>query len=112
MFPFVLQRLEVFLERHFEHPEVRAACEQIAADAEQECDANSRTSIETEVRRLMASDVKATGLKALQGLIWRGGFESGELVAHVYPDVIPAVERWRAAGLDVRIYSSGSIAAQ
>ncbi|MEM7478279.1 MAG: acireductone synthase, partial [Planctomycetota bacterium] len=65
-----------------------------------------------EVRRLMASDVKATGLKTLQGLIWKGGFDSGELKAHIYPDVIPAIQSWRDAGADVRIYSSGSVAAQ
>ncbi|MEZ6133888.1 MAG: acireductone synthase [Pirellulaceae bacterium] len=112
MFPFVLQRLDEFLEQNFDQPEVRAACEQIASDANHACDPSSRISIQDEVRRLMKDDVKATGLKALQGLIWHGGFESGELVAHVYPDVIPAIERWKAAGIDVRIYSSGSIAAQ
>ena len=39
----------------------------------------------------MDADVKATGLKQLQGLIWQGGFESGELKAHVYDDVPPAL---------------------
>ena len=61
---------------------------------------------------LMNRDVKSTPLKALQGLIWRSGFESGELVAHVFPDVPPALEQWAASGLDVRIYSSGSVEAQ
>ncbi|MCC6509562.1 MAG: acireductone synthase, partial [Pirellulaceae bacterium] len=45
-------------------------------------------------------------------LIWESGFHSGQLRSHVYPDVLPAIEAWRAAGKDVRIYSSGSIAAQ
>lgn len=65
-----------------------------------------------EVKRLMDGDVKSTGLKELQGLIWQGGFESGELLAHVYDDVPPALAAWNAVGQDVRIYSSGSIAAQ
>jgi enolase-phosphatase E1 len=65
-----------------------------------------------EVTRLMDADVKATGLKALQGLIWQSGFESGELKAHVYDDVLPALTAWTAAGNDVRIYSSGSVQAQ
>ena len=65
-----------------------------------------------EVTRLMDADVKATGLKQLQGLIWQSGFASGELQAHVYPDVVPALSAWKAAGRDVRIYSSGSIQAQ
>src|SRR3954451_209170 len=65
-----------------------------------------------EVTRLMDADVKATGLKQLQGLIWQSGFESGELKAHVYDDVPPALAAWNAARKDVRIYSSGSVQAQ
>lgn len=65
-----------------------------------------------EVTRLMDSDAKTTGLKALQGLIWQSGFESGELKAHVYDDVPLALTAWNAAGSDVRIYSSGSVQAQ
>lgn len=61
---------------------------------------------------LMNRDVKDTALKELQGLIWRSGFESGLLVAHVYDDVPPALGAWADSGLDVRIYSSGSIEAQ
>lgn len=65
-----------------------------------------------ETIRLMDQDVKATGLKQLQGAIWEGGFRSGELQAHLYDDVPDALRRWVEQGLDVRIYSSGSIAAQ
>lgn len=65
-----------------------------------------------EVTRQMDADIKATGLKQLQGLIWESGFQSGELKAHVYDDVPPALAAWNAGGADVRIYSSGSIQAQ
>lgn len=61
---------------------------------------------------LMNRDVKDTALKALQGMIWRAGYESGRLVSHVFDDVPPALAAWADAGLDVRIYSSGSIEAQ
>jgi len=60
----------------------------------------------------MDGDVKATGLKQLQGLIWEAGFTSGELKAHVYDDVPPALSAWNQAGLDLRVYSSGSVQAQ
>jgi enolase-phosphatase E1 len=61
---------------------------------------------------LMNRDVKDTALKTLQGMIWRSGFESGRIVAHVFDDVPPALAHWHDTGLDVRIYSSGSIEAQ
>lgn len=124
MFPFVRRELTIYLKDHWQQPEVQAACEQIARDAGHEsllamCSAASARDdwqaqhlVEREVLSLMDRDVKATGLKQLQGLIWQAGFESGELLAHVYDDVPPAIKAWNAAGKDVRIYSSGSIQAQ
>ena len=50
--------------------------------------------------------------KQLQGLIWKDGFHSGQLVSHLFDDVAPAIRTWNEEGLDVRIYSSGSVAAQ
>ena len=61
---------------------------------------------------LMDRDKKSPGLKALQGLIWQDGYKSGELRGQVYPDVPQAFERWRRRGLDIYIYSSGSVLAQ
>ena len=60
----------------------------------------------------MDRDRKSTGLKSLQGRIWEGGFRAGALRAHVYPDVRPALERWRGQGRRVAIFSSGSVLAQ
>lgn len=120
MFPQVRRDLSAFLETQWDDVKVQLACDQIAQDAghasvENWCGPNSmdqRENVEAEVIRLMDSDVKATGLKQLQGLIWRQGFESGEMKAHVYEDVPECLQQWRNAGLDIRIYSSGSVQAQ
>jgi enolase-phosphatase E1 len=61
---------------------------------------------------LMDQDRKSTALKNLQGKIWQEGYRRGDLQGSVFPDVPPALERWHKAGIDVRIYSSGSILAQ
>jgi len=61
---------------------------------------------------LMDQDRKSGGLKRLQGLIWRAGYESGALRGEVFADVPQALARWQRAGLRIRIYSSGSILAQ
>jgi enolase-phosphatase E1 len=60
----------------------------------------------------MDRDRKSTGLKSLQGKIWEEGYRSGELKGEVYPDVLPALERWREQGIDIAIFSSGSVQAQ
>jgi len=58
------------------------------------------------------ADRKIGPLKTLQGLIWQEGFASGELRGHIYPDAADGLKRWRAAGIPLYVYSSGSVAAQ
>jgi enolase-phosphatase E1 len=126
MFPYVRKHLTFEVFSNWMEPEYIEAFHALARDAGHESlDAWLKTENLTrdnplraaevvckEVTRLMDSDAKTTGLKQLQGLIWQSGFESGELKAHVYDDVPPALAAWQAASKDIRIYSSGSIQAQ
>jgi enolase-phosphatase E1 len=61
---------------------------------------------------LMDQDRKSTALKNIQGEIWLQGFQNGELHGEVFSDVPPALEQWQRQGVDVRIFSSGSVLAQ
>ena len=61
---------------------------------------------------LMDVDRKSRALKSIQGRIWEEGYRSGALKGEVYPDVVPAIKRWKASGASVYIYSSGSVLAQ
>ena len=63
-------------------------------------------------QRWTVADRKHTGLKALQGLIWAEGYADGSLVSHLYPDVAPRLRAWKALGLRLAVYSSGSAQAQ
>jgi enolase-phosphatase E1 len=121
LFNYARQMLDSYLRSHWDTDEQFRAREQIAHDAGAESFASwsrgeprqqARERLKREVLRLMDRDAKTTGLKELQGLIWREGFEAGKLRAHIYPDVVPALRRWNEAGIDVRIYSSGSVRAQ
>ena len=122
MFPFVRRELDQYLCANWDSAALNGVCDLIAKDAGHESfvawygtetEVGKRQQLlRTEVLRLMDDDVKATGLKALQGLIWQSGFESGEMRAHIYDDVLPAIQVWNDAGRDIRIFSSGSIAAQ
>ncbi len=60
----------------------------------------------------MDRDMKSPALKRLQGLIWEGGYRTGELKGQVFSDVPPAFARWRDAQVTLAIYSSGSVLAQ
>lgn len=74
--------------------------------------ADDPDSITAYVHWLIDRDRKSTGLKSLQGLIWREGYRNGTLKAQVFDDVRPSFERWQKAGLRVSIFSSGSVLAQ
>jgi enolase-phosphatase E1 len=57
-------------------------------------------------------DKKITPLKTLQGILWEEGYASGEIKGHVYPDVAQALENWKSNGIELGVFSSGSVAAQ
>lgn len=114
LFRFAREHVAAFLASRADDPVVRLVAADIRAEANaapgDEGDWPAATA--AAARELMDRDSKCTPLKMLQGMIWRQGFESGELVAHVYDDVPAALEHWATSGLDVRIYSSGSVEAQ
>ncbi len=64
------------------------------------------------LRALMASDVKSTPLKTLQGILWAEGFAAGEITSQFFDDVPPRLRAWRDAGIRLVSYSSGSVASQ
>src|SRR5207248_1593642 len=62
--------------------------------------------------RWIDEDAKVTSLKTLQGWIWEEGFAAGELTSHFFPDVVPVLRQWAAAGHTLWVFSSGSVTAQ
>lgn len=109
LFPYAKLHLRAFLRAHAESADIQqiiaevAAIEHAALSTEQAADV---------LERWIAEDRKLTPLKTLQGMIWAQGYAAGELKGHVYPDTPPALQRWRAKGLRLYVYSSGSVAAQ
>jgi enolase-phosphatase E1 len=110
LFPYAHKRLPAFVETHGDTPEVQhwlheAACEAGLVEA-------SRQEVVELLLRWIEEDRKSTSLKALQGMIWREGYETGEYRAHMYPEVAGRLRDWRAEGLRLYVYSSGSVPAQ
>jgi enolase-phosphatase E1 len=125
LFPYARTHLRSFLETHGPSgllAEVDAQLrEEHAADVARgdsppplpaDMSRGNAVDLEPYVRWLMDRDRKSTGLKLLQGMIWQRGFADGTLRGELFPDVAPALERWRSSSIDVAIYSSGSVLAQ
>jgi enolase-phosphatase E1 len=104
LFPYSARELRNFLSENRHTPKVVEALRGLSAQ-----DLEGAT---IELQRMIREDVKHPSLKSLQGMIWKKGFESGEFKSPLYPDVEPALKKWRAQGLRLGIYSSGSVAAQ
>ena len=117
LFPFARQRLEEACREAQSGSPTAAAVELLRAEHEIEKNQGDEDLPEFGTGApfaayLMDRDRKSTGLKALQGIIWRQGYISGALRGRVFPDVVPALERWQKRGLRARIFSSGSVQAQ
>ncbi|QGY28157.1 acireductone synthase [Pantoea cypripedii] len=110
LFPYARQHLAAFVREHQAEPGVAAAL-----DAVREESGAPEASLDEVIATLLSyieQDRKSPGLKALQGMIWRDGYVEGQFTGHLYPDVLPAFERWRQQGKALYVYSSGSVAAQ
>jgi enolase-phosphatase E1 len=116
LFPIARRALPDFVAAHLSDPafavELASLRSAVAADTGAPPAAVDAASISALLLRLVDEDRKDTALKSLQGAIWRASYERGEIASHVYPDVLPAFQRWRAAGLQLHVFSSGSTAAQ
>jgi enolase-phosphatase E1 len=108
LFPFARQRLPGYLSAHA--PELADIFTEVRATVGEP--ALPPSGITQVLLRWMDEDRKATPLKTLQGVIWKAGYESGELTGHVYEDAVRALQEWHRRGLAIYIYSSGSVSAQ
>ena len=110
LFPHAREALPDYLMGHADRPEVQAILYRLARELGRTI--TDLPGIGTTLQRWIDEDRKHTDLKELQGLIWEAGYREGAYRGHLYPDVVPFWERARAAGMQVAIYSSGSIQAQ
>jgi enolase-phosphatase E1 len=110
LYPYSRARFGPWLAAHRRRPDVVAMVQAIRVlSGEPDADDDR---VVWWLNHWLDGDLKITPLKALQGWIWAEGFEAGELTAHFYEDVIPALRAWHRAGHRLSIFSSGSVSAQ
>ena len=126
LFPYASQHLAFFLQEHGEEPEIAAILEAAWKEWEQDPDPSqqgklreleepkrgSLQAITHYLQGLIDADRKSTALKDLQGHLWKQGFQCGAIQAEFYPETIRCLQEWHQAGVQLAVYSSGSIQAQ
>ena len=110
LFPYARARMGDFVRAHGTEPEVAALLADVRAQAgDPGLDQDGVVAV---LEGWIDADRKVTPLKALQGLIWEAGYANGDFRGHVYPDTAPGLRRLAERGLELCVYSSGSVKAQ
>lgn len=109
LFPYARAHLAEFVRSHATEPAVR---EQLAAVGKEVGRELSEDQAIEQLLRWIDEDKKITPLKALQGLIWEAGYRNGDFQGHVYDDAVQCLRAWKAQGLTLYVFSSGSVHAQ
>lgn len=113
LFPFSTQKMSSFIQENYESSVVKESLEKVREtlkeEEQKEGDLNELISV---LLNWIEVDRKHPALKAIQGVLWKQGYEKGQIFGHVYDDVPEAFKRWTQQGLRLGIYSSGSVLAQ
>ena len=110
LFPYARVEFATYLAEHRDSLALRARLDEIRRQIDEPHADEAR--IVATLERWSDTDQKITALKTIQGWIWQDAFARGDLTSHFYPDVIPALRRWHAAGIVLAVFSSGSVDAQ
>jgi enolase-phosphatase E1 len=109
LFPYARANLADYVRSNSGQESVKkimaATCQEIGTELDTE-------QVISQLIQWIDEDKKVTPLKSLQGLIWEAGYQQGDFKGHIYPDAVENLKKWKAKGLDLYVYSSGSVQAQ
>lgn len=108
LFPYSKEKMTGFVKENKYNPEVQRILDEVRKIEGK--DLTDEEVIEV-LKRWIDEDRKIAPLKDIQGLIWKEGFETGELKAALYEDAYRKLKEWKEK-YPIYVYSSGSIQAQ
>jgi enolase-phosphatase E1 len=109
LFPYARERMASFVREHGDEPQVRELLQQVSAEAGRKLGDDEAVA---QLQHWIDEDRKVTPLKALQGLVWEAGYRNGDYQGHIYDDAAEYLRRWHEQGIQLYVYSSGSVYAQ
>ncbi len=110
LFPYARHHIDNFVRTH----QQQAVVAQLINDVRREA-GDAKLSVNGVIAQLISwidQDKKITPLKALQGLIWEQGYRDGAFHGHIYADALEQLRAWHTQGIQLAVYSSGSVYAQ
>ena len=110
LFPYAYEHMQSFVVENRTNPAVAKLIDDVRYEVN-----NPVLSLSGAIEQLkqwIRDDKKITPLKAIQGLMWQQGYANGAFTGHVYPDAVAGLQAWHVQGLQLYVYSSGSVQAQ
>ncbi len=108
LFPYSREKMKDFIKNSKDNPEVKKILEEVKEIEKKELSEDEIIEI---LIKWIDEDKKIAPLKEIQGMIWKEGFENGELKAPLYEDAYEKMKTWKDK-YNLYIYSSGSVQAQ
>lgn len=114
LFPYSRSALKNYVIHNAELPNVKKVIELTRETAlkEDRTELPELNDVCDQLIKWIDTDRKHPALKAIQGDIWETGYKKGEILAHVYDEVLSMLKTWKDQGIILGVYSSGSIKAQ
>lgn len=109
LFPYSRTRIGDFVRAHAHEPAVRAQLDEVRRLAGR---ALTDDEAGAQLVAWIDADKKITPLKVLQGRIWEAGYKQGDYQGHLYEDAVRRLRAWKQQGLELYVFSSGSVLAQ
>ena len=127
LFPYANQQLHAYLRSHQHLNDIQLLISEAWKEWQKDQDEQSQNllrqspseeddsdqkAITTYLQHLIHIDKKSTVLKDLQGKIWKNGYNEGSITSDLYPEACAALKSWHHNGVQLAVYSSGSVNAQ
>jgi enolase-phosphatase E1 len=110
LFPYAAKHIPDYVRSHAWDAAIIDVLQQTANESG--IDVENTEALIAQLLQWIHDDKKITPLKTLQGIVWEAGYRNGDYKAHIYSDAAEKLREWKQTGLDLYVYSSGSVYAQ
>lgn len=109
LFPYARKHMADYIRSHVGESNIAPLLNDVRMEVGEDVDLEG---VIAKLEQWIDEDKKITVLKTLQGLLWESGYQQGDFQGHIYDDAKQQLEQWHDQGIELYVYSSGSVQAQ
>ena len=109
LFPYARKHIGEYVRRHAEQEKIASLINDVREEAGEDLNIDGVIAL---LEQWIDEDRKISALKTLQGFLWEAGYQQGDFQGHIYEDAKLKLTQWKQQGVELFVYSSGSVYAQ